>query len=72
LLILSARSERFKVQQWERARNDWSDTERKYERSNSDRTAKGESNNQHGHLDDGANAAAAVAAGVGNRGRQSG
>jgi hypothetical protein len=54
LLILSARSERFKVQQWESASNDWSNTERKYERSNSDRTAKGKSNNQHGHLDDGA------------------
>jgi len=35
LLILSARSERFKVQQWERASNNWSDSERKYERSDS-------------------------------------
>jgi hypothetical protein len=56
LLILSARSERFKVQQWERASNNWSDSERKYERSNSDRTTKCESNDEYRNFNDGAGA----------------
>jgi hypothetical protein len=56
LLILSARSERFKVQQWERASNDWSDSERKNERSDSDCTTECESDNKYRHFNDGASA----------------
>jgi hypothetical protein len=56
LLILSARRERFKVQQWERASNDWSDSERKNERSDSDCTAKCESDDEHRYFNDGASA----------------